>query len=114
MSKHTSEITIKVDLDENKVPEKLRWSAPDGGIQDSASKAIFLSVWDEEDQTSLRMDLWTKEMPVDQMQVFVHQTLVGMRESYLRATNDTKMSAAFQDFCEFFAQELKLKKVSKQ
>ena len=38
MGNHTSEIKIKVGLDENKVPEKMHWSAPDGGV-DSAGEA---------------------------------------------------------------------------
>ena len=29
---HTSKIELKVELDENRVPEKLSWTAQDGGI----------------------------------------------------------------------------------
>ena len=69
-------ITIDVTLDENQVPDQLSWSAPDGGIDQQETHAMFLSTWDKEIQESARIDLWTKEMPVDQMRVFVHLSLI--------------------------------------
>lgn len=108
-----SDITLSVTLDENQMPEQMQWSAPDGGVTQQNMEAFFLSTWNKESQESARIDLWTKEMPVDQMQVFVHQTLVGIRESYLRATEDTQMAEAMQQFCDFFATERKLKEVKK-
>ena len=107
---HTSKITFKVDLDENKVPEEISWTAEDGGIDNEASKAIMLSVWDHKQKDTLRMDLWTKDMPVDEMKQFYHQTLVSMAKSFQRATNDDKMSATMLDFCEYFAEKLELVK----
>ena len=71
---HTSEIKLKVGLDENRVPEELSWSAQDGGVDNEEAKAMMLSVWDSKAQESLRIDLWTKDMPVDGMKVFFHQT----------------------------------------
>ena len=38
--KETS-ITIDVTLDENHVPYKLHWSAPDGGISNQETHAVF-------------------------------------------------------------------------
>ncbi|WP_339699389.1 gliding motility protein GldC [uncultured Marixanthomonas sp.] len=110
MSKNTSEININIDLDENKVPEKLQWSAPDGGVENEEAKAIFLNVWDSEKRESLRIDLWTKDMPLDDMKVFFHQTLSAMADTFERATNDEKMSATMRDFCDYFAEKLELKK----
>ena len=106
-------ITIDVTLDDNHVPEKLSWSAPDGGIDQQETHAMFLSTWDKETQESARIDLWTKEMPVDQMRVFVHQTLTGIRNSYMKATQDDEMGKAFQQFCDYFSSEHKLGKVQK-
>ncbi|CAM1348258.1 gliding motility protein GldC [Tenacibaculum insulae] len=107
---HTSKITFKVGLDENKIPEEISWNAEDGGITNEASKAIMLSVWDHKKKDTLRMDLWTKDMPVDEMKQFYHQTLVSMAGSFERATNDEKMSATMRDFCDYFAEKLELKK----
>ena len=108
-----TDFTLSVTLDENNTPEHMQWSAPDGGIKHQAMEAFFLSTWDKESQESARIDLWTKEMPVDQMQVFVHQMLVGIRESYLRATDDAQMAEAMQQFCDFFASERNLNDVKK-
>jgi gliding motility-associated protein GldC len=107
---HKSKIEIVVGLDENKVPEKLAWSAQDGGIKNEASKAIMISVWDHLAQDTLRMDLWTKDMPVDEMKQFFHQTLVSMASTFERATDDEKMTATMRDFCDYFAEKLELNK----
>ncbi|MFY0629757.1 MAG: gliding motility protein GldC [Flavobacteriaceae bacterium] len=108
--KHTSEIQFKVELDENRIPENISWSAEDGGIKDESSKAIMLAVWDHKKKDTLRMDLWTKDMPVDEMKQFFHQTLTSMASTFQRATNDEKMSATMRDFCDYFAEKLELKK----
>ncbi|QIE60385.1 gliding motility protein GldC [Rasiella rasia] len=110
MKHHTSEIKIDVALDENKVPEKLHWSAPDGGVNNEESKAVLLSVWDHKAKEALRIDLWTKDMPLDEMQVFFHQTLVAMTDTFKRATGDDKMADTMKDFTDYFAEKLELKK----
>tara|TARA_B100000524_G_scaffold318544_1_gene198066 strand:- start:1325 stop:1663 length:339 start_codon:yes stop_codon:yes gene_type:complete len=108
--KYNSKIELLVQLDENKIPEKLKWSAEDGGIENEEAKAIFLSVWDSKKRESLRVDLWTKDMPVDEMKMFFHQTLVTMSDTFLRSTQDEKMSATMKDFCDYFAEKLDIKK----
>ena len=112
MAKHQSKISIEVGLDENKIPEKLHWSAPDGGVDRQETKAVMLSVWDDQAQEALRIDLWTKTMPLDQMKVFFHQTLVAMSGTFERATNDDKMAATMRDFFDYFAEKLELDKGS--
>jgi len=106
----TSKIELNVELDENRVPEKIRWTAQDGGITNEEAKAMMLAVWDAKTQETLRIDLWTKDMPVDEMKVFFHQTLVAMSDTFQRATQDEKMSATMKDFCDYFAEKLELKK----
>ena len=108
MSKKTSDITLRVTTDENKIPEGITWSAEDGGVDHAETKAAFLSVWDSKAKESLRIDLWTKDMPVDEMKLFFHQTLVTMSDTYYRATQDEKMSETMKDFCSYFAEKLKL------
>jgi len=107
---HKSEININIELDENRVPEKLNWTAKDGGVENEETKAMFLSFWDSKNKESLRIDLWTKDMPVDEMKIFFHQTLVSMSETYHRATQDEKMSTTMKDFCDYFAEKLELRK----
>lgn len=104
-----SDIKITIELDENRVPEKLSWTARDGGVVAEPTKAFMLSVWDSKPQESMRIDLWTKDMPVDEMKVFFHQTLVSMADTYQRATDDEKMADTMRDFCAYFAEKLELK-----
>lgn len=106
---HTSEITLRVTLDENRVPEELTWSAEDGGIENEAAKAMLLSVWDHKNKESLKIDLWTKDMPLEEMKVFFHQSLVALSDTFMRATQDEKMTATMKDFCDYFAEKLELK-----
>ncbi|NLN26429.1 MAG: gliding motility protein GldC [Bacteroidetes bacterium] len=111
MSKfHKSEIKLQVALDENRIPEEIHWTAEDGGITDEETKAVMLSVWDSKKKESLRIDLWTKDMPLDDMKIFFHQTLMAMADTFQRATDDIKMSETMRDFCDYFAEKLELHK----
>lgn len=110
MANTTSEIKFLIDLDENRVPEKLQWSAEDGGVNQQEAKAIMLSIWDSKAQETLRIDLWTKDMPVDEMKKFFHQTLVAMSDTFQLATDDQQMTDTMKDFCEYFAEKMDLVK----
>lgn len=104
----TSEINIKVTLDENNIPEKMTWSASQADINDKPCKAMMLSVWDGTDQNALRIDLWNKEMSVEEMKMFFHQTLVTMADTLERATGEEKICGDMRDFCFYFAEKMKL------
>lgn len=109
MSK-TSDIQIKVLLDEQKVPEQISWSAVDSGVdEDRACNAFLLSIWDPKENNTLRIDLWTKDMLVDDMKQFYHQTLITMAETFERATGETKMKEQMLDFADYFAEKMGLK-----
>lgn len=104
---HTSNITFTVSLDENQVPEKIEWHAEDAGMDGKMdTKAIMLSVFDTASEETLRIDLWTKEMRVDEMKRFFHQTLVSMAESLQRATSEDAMAADMRDFAKHFAERM--------
>ncbi len=102
-----SSIIIDVHTDENKIPDSIQWNATDTTAdQPQKAKAMMLSFWDGAEKTALRIDLWTKEMMVDEMADFFYQTLMTMADTYGRATNhkdlvdDMKQSA--QDFYKKF------------
>ena len=103
----TSEIKITVDLDENHIPEKMHWSASDGGVN-GPCKAFMLSVWDSKENNTLRIDLWNKEMTVDDMKKFAHQTIATMADSFERATGEKQAAKLLTEFSRTFAKELKL------
>lgn len=105
-----SDIVLQIELDNNNVPEKINWSASDGGVENEDAKAFLLSVWDTTHKETLKIDLWTKDMPLDEMKTFFHQTLVALSETYYKATQDEKMSQTMKDFCEYFAEKLEISK----
>ena len=108
--KTSSEIKFVIDLDENRIPEKLSWTAQEGGVFNEDAKSIMLSVWDSNEKSTKCIELWTKDMPVDEMKIFFHQTLLSMSDSFFRATNDQRMADTMKDFCDYFAEKLELKK----
>ncbi|MEQ9442854.1 MAG: gliding motility protein GldC [Cyclobacteriaceae bacterium] len=96
-----SEIHITVALDEANVPEKITWNASDQ-VQDSpsATKSMSLSLWDDEQKNTLRIDLWTKEMPVNEMKRFCIDAIGGLAQTTLNATGDAYMSQEMNDLCD--------------
>lgn len=100
-----TQITIDVELDENHIPEKMLWNAQDGGIEAQETKATMISVWDDKTKEALRIDLWTKDMPVDQMKMFLHQILVSLSNTYQRATGEDDVAAWMEEMAEEFAQK---------
>ena len=49
-------------------------------------------------------------MPLDEMKIFFYQILTSMSSTFKRATQDEKMSQTMLDFCDYFAEKLKIKK----
>jgi gliding motility-associated protein GldC len=99
-----SEINFKVELDENNVPEKIQWEAtdkPESGFSDS--KSISISLWDHMQKNTLRIDLWTKDMPVNEMKRFYIDCLGGLSQSILTSTNDEFMASEINKLCEKLA-----------
>ncbi|WP_276132262.1 gliding motility protein GldC [Polluticoccus soli] len=98
-----STININVELDEEKMPETIEWNAPDGGVDDlQKAKAILLGLWDGDQKSALRIDLWTKKMMVDEMNDFFYQTFFGMADTYLRATKNAELSNELKEFAKSF------------
>lgn len=103
-----SQIVIDVETNENNVPEKLRWTAQDGGVDSAAAKAVMLAIWDEKEQNTMRIDLWNKEMTVDEMKQFFHQTLLTMADSFERATGEHNITEDLRDYCLHFADKMNI------
>lgn len=103
-----STITINIELDENKVPAKINWNASDSTAQSQQqSRAMMLSFWDAADKSALRIDLWTKEMMVDEMADFFYQTFMGMADAYDRATHQHELVHDIQHFAKDFYQKFR-------
>ena len=102
-----SEINFSISLDQDNVPEKITWNAsdkPEGSP--SETKSIAISLWDHEQRNTMRIDLWTKEMPVDDMKRFYIDCLGGMAQSILNSTSDEFMSTELNALCDKFVKHL--------
>ena len=100
-----STIKIVVSLDEQKMPEIIHWSATETSTEDDRkAKAMFLSFWDGEERTAMRIDLWTKDMMVDEMADFFFQTLMSMGDTFQRATRNAELSQEIKKFAQVFYQ----------
>lgn len=103
-----SEINFTISLDEKNVPDAITWDAtekPDDGP--SETKAISVSLWDDAQKNTMRIDLWTKDMPVDEMKRFYVDCLGGMAQSLLSSTGDEFMSTEINNLCEKMVEHLK-------
>lgn len=85
----TTELTFKITVDENNLPVNITWEAPDAG-EKSVCKSAMIALWDAKENNTLRIDLWTKDMMVDEMKKFYHQNIMTLTDTYIRATGDTK------------------------
>lgn len=104
----TSRIQVTVSLDEKRIPGSIEWSASDREAgKPSQAKAMMLAFWDKEDKTALRIDLWTKDMMVDEMTDFFYQTLMTMADTYQRATQHSEKAAEIKKFAAAFLKKEK-------
>lgn len=98
-----STIEIDVLLDEQKIPEAIEWSASGStAASKQKAKAAFVSLWDGVDKSALRIDLWTKDLMVDEMADFFYQTLFSMADTFNRATHQQELAEEMKSFARTF------------
>lgn len=99
----TSTITIDVQLDQKQIPETIHWNASQSTAEDKQkAKAMMLSFWDGDEKAAMRIDLWTKEMMVDEMADFYYQNLMGLADSFDRATHNRELVDDIKNFARNF------------
>ena len=101
-----SEIYFSVALDNNNVPEAISWRATDAGEQIHFAKAINIALWDRNQEGTMKMDLWTKDMPVDEMKHFYLDTLGSMAQTILTATGDEVLAGKIRTLCQDISKHL--------
>jgi gliding motility-associated protein GldC len=111
----TSEIRISIGLDAENIPVSIGWSADDGpeGENLQASKAMLLSFFDPEHKDTLKIDLWTKELQVAEMDRMMYQTLRGLADTYYRATQNRELATDMQQFVQYFGEKTEILPKSK-
>jgi gliding motility-associated protein GldC len=103
-----STIAIDVTLDESKIPHQILWNATQSSSEEKQeAKAMMISFWDGKERAALRIDLWTKEMMVDEMADFYYQTMMTMADTFERATHQKELVVEMKDFAKNFYAKFK-------
>jgi gliding motility-associated protein GldC len=103
-----STISIDVTLDDQKIPHQILWNASQSSSEEKQdAKAIMISFWDGKERAALRIDLWTKEMMVDEMADFYYQTMMTMADTFDRATHQQELVGEMKDFAKQFYNKFK-------
>lgn len=102
MMKNT--IQIEVNLDEDKMPEQLLWKASAESQHPQDAKAMMLALFDRDTRDTLRIDLWTKDMQVQEMDRFFYQTLRSMADSYMRSTGNEELANDLRKYVQHFGE----------
>ena len=105
-----STISIDVNLDDQKIPHQIVWNATQSSSEEKQeAKAMMISFWDGKEKAALRIDLWTKDMMVDEMADFYYQTMMTMADTFERATHQKELVGEMKDFAKgFYAKFRKL------
>ena len=107
-----STITIDVMTDENRVPASIAWSATDTTAENAQkAKAMMISFWDGAEKAALRIDLWTKDMMVDEMADFFYQTMMTMADTYGRATKYADQVEEMKKFSKEFYEKFQARQL---
>lgn len=107
MSLEKNKIQLEVTLDSDKIPSEIAWFAtdgPDAGKNQSA-KAFLLSIFDAEHSDTLKMDLWTKDFQVNEMNQLVYFTIKSLADTYNRATGNKELATDLRRFSDYFAEK---------
>jgi len=110
-----SNINIKVQLDADKVPQQISWNASETSADEpQKAKAMCLAFWDGVEKSAMRIDLWTKDMMVDEMADFYYQIFVTMADTFERATKHTDLTNDMRKFAlDFQKKFIKIEEAKK-
>ncbi|MBK6393048.1 MAG: gliding motility protein GldC [Saprospiraceae bacterium] len=111
MNKESNQIILEVTLDEEKIPSAIHWRADDGPEQGHLQevKAFLLSLYDGGQGDTLKIDLWTKDMQVHEMDRMMYFTLKSLADTYLRATQNKEVATDMRRFSDYFAEKTNIK-----
>jgi gliding motility-associated protein GldC len=104
-----SQIRIDVEIDDKNMPTMIKWDADDADFDgQQPAKAVLLSLFDGLQQNAMRIDLWTNEMQVDEMNLFMFQTLATLGDTYERATNNKEIADEIREFAHHFGHKTEI------
>lgn len=109
MMTRTAEIKLTVELDGENMPSSILWQATDSEADRPVPcQSMMLSLWDSEKKTTAAIDLWTRDMTVDDMNLYFYQVFHKMADTYLRATKNEEVATSIHEFGDGFGDSLGL------
>ena len=100
-----SKITIDISFNENNIPEKISCFSSDDKKKKEI-KSFMLSLWDSEKKETLKIDLWTKDMLLEEMKVFICQSILSVKHVAKRALDDDNLVNKIDKFSTEIAKEI--------
>ncbi|MEX2503138.1 MAG: hypothetical protein WD336_12240 [Trueperaceae bacterium] len=105
MSERTSDIRLRVSSSDDGVTG-IRWQADDAPEpEEQRAEAMLLALWDAHARNAMRIDLWTQNMTIEDMNDFFFQTLLTMADTYGRANGDAEIAGDIKLFARDFAEK---------
>ena len=106
----SSEIKVKVGLNDANMPVRIDWVSDDNpnGPKSQECKAMLLSLFDKDQRETLKIDLWTTEMQIHEMDRFFFQTLRVLSDTYFKATQNAKLASDMQQFVQYFGEQTEI------
>ena len=106
--KKKERLTIDVSMDDNLIPESIEWKSSQENKPSQTASAALIYFWDAKKNETFNLDLWTKEMSIEEMNKMMFQTLMTLANTYERATSEDQMANAMRDFGQFFGERTEI------
>ena len=102
-------LIVDVTMDENMIPEEINWKSSDeqNSSEENAAAALIY-FWNKTQNETFNLDLWTKEMSVEEMNKMMFQMIMTIANTYERATSEDQMANAMRDFGQFFGERTEI------
>jgi gliding motility-associated protein GldC len=100
-------IEIAVEFNKDKLPARIVWNATDqpDAEQFKDSKAMLLFLFDREHRETMKIDLWTHDFEIMEMDRMMFHTLRSLADTYVRATSNKELGNQMQQFATYFGEK---------
>jgi len=102
----TKKIHLHVGLDEQKLPKEIQWEAEETGDGPQDAKAFLLSLFDRQRRETLKIDIWTTDLEVREMDFLMYNTLRSLADTYFKATQNAELANDMQKFALYFGEKV--------
>lgn len=110
----TKKIHLHVGLDEKKLPRKIQWEAEETGDGLQEAKAFLLALFDRNRRETLKIDMWTTDLEIREMDFLMYNTLRSLADTYFKATGNAELANDMQKFALYFGDKIGISPASSE